>query len=249
METIAITDFEMKSETLAKVIVSFTGRFNKDSIRASLLSKLNGLAAPVENSFRMIKAHSAGGVAVGFLRANKEVRVVEDNELRASYRVMSSNIMMDNKDKSLWTVKEGRSGKYLARHGNEDLSELVNASVNRRSDVPGLRHLSMAKASAGEFVAFIDKTGDMDYGFAVRANADKVQILSHTTHTPTIVGYDMVASICHVPVPKEFARQMTKAGISRADKDQANEYWRKLYSYDPAYMQEVVDQVNEDTVA
>jgi hypothetical protein len=240
----------MKSETLAKVMVSFTGRFNKDSIRAALLEKLNGLAAPVENSFRMVKAHSAGGVAVGFLRANKEVRVVEnENELRASYRVMSSNILMDNADKSLWAVKEGRAGKYLARHGNEDLSELVSASLNRRADVPGLRHLSVAKAAAGEFVAFVGKTGDMDYGFAVRANADKVQVISHTTHTPMVVSYDMVASICQVPVPREFAKQMTKAGISRADKDQANEYWRKLYSYDTAYMNDVIEQVNEDTVA
>lgn len=249
MQTVSITDFEMKSDTLAKVIVSFTGRFNKDAIRASLLAKLNGLAAPVENSFRMIKAHNTGGVAVGFLRANKEVRVVEPQELRANYRVMSSNIMMDNKDKSLWSVKEGRSGKYLARHGNEDLSELVSASTNRRSDVPGLRHLSVAKAAAGEFVAFVGKTGDMDYGFAVRANADKVQVISHTTHTPMVVAYDMVASICQVPVPREFAKQMTKAGISRADKDQANEYWRQLYSYDTAYMNDVIEQVNEDTVA
>lgn len=245
METVAITDFEMKSDTLAKVIISFTGRFNKDTIRAALQDKLDNLAAPVENSFRMIKA----GVAVGFLRANKEVRVVEDKELRANYRTMSSNIMMDNKDRSLWAVKEGRSGKFLARHGNEDLSDLVSATVNHRTDVPGLRHLSMAKAAAGEFVAFVGKTGDMDYGFAVRASATKVEVISHTTHTPIVIDYSLVASINHVPVKKAFARDMVKAGISRADKDQANEYWRKLYSYDPAYMQDVIQQVNEDTVA
>jgi hypothetical protein len=245
MDTVSVTDFEMKSPTLAKVIVSFTGRYNKESIRTALLEKLANLAAPVDNSFRLIKA----GVAVGFLRANKEVRVIEPNELRANYRVMSSNIMMDNSDKSLWAVKEGKSGKYLARHGNEDLSELINASINRRQDVPGLRHLSMAKAAAGEFVAFISKTGDMDYGFAVRANAEKVQVISHATHTPVVIDYSLVASISPVPVPREFAKQMKTAGISRADKQQANEYWRKLYSYDPAYMQDTIDQVNEDVVA
>jgi hypothetical protein len=52
-----------------------------------------------------------------------------------------------------------------------------------------------------------------------------------------------------VPVPKEFSRAMVKAGISNAAKGQANEYWRKLYSYDPAYMNDVIDQVNADTVA
>src|ERR1700676_2545328 len=130
--TVSITDYQMKTATLAKVIVSFTGKQTKDELRASLLQKFDGLAAPVEDSFRIVKA----GVAVGFIRANKEVRVVNDKELRASYRVMSSNIMMDNADKSLWEIREGKAGKFLARHGHEDLSELVNASVNRRSDVP-----------------------------------------------------------------------------------------------------------------
>src|SRR5271167_1679662 len=109
--TVAITDYKMKSETLAKVIVSFTGSQSKEELRSALLEKFDGLAAPVEDSFRIVKA----GVAVGFVRANKEVRVVSDKEIRASYKVMSSNIMMDNDDKSLWEVREGKAGKFLAR--------------------------------------------------------------------------------------------------------------------------------------
>src|SRR5271167_4097532 len=165
-QTVAITDFKMKSETLAKVLVSFTGNQTKEELRASLLQKFDGLAAPVEDSFRIVKA----GVAVGFIRANKEIRVVSDKELRASYKVMSSNIMMDDADKSLWEIREGKAGKFLARHGHEDLSELVNASVHRRSDIPALRSLQIAKAASGEFVSFVSKSGDMDHGFVVASN-------------------------------------------------------------------------------
>lgn len=243
--TVSITDFKMKTPTLAKVIVSFTGRQDKESIRAALGQKLDHLAAVVEDSFRIVKA----GVAVGFIRAHKEIRMVDTKEIRAAYRVMSSNIMMDNKDKSLWELKEGKGGKYLARHGHEDLSELVSASTNRRPDVPRLAQLSLASAAPGEFVAFVSKSGDMDYGFAVRANSDKVQVVSTTTHMAATVDYDLVTSISQVPVKKSFNQKMATAGISRSDKDKAIEYWKQLYSYDPAYLQMVVEQVNADTAA
>lgn len=244
--TLSITDFEMKTPTIAKVVISYTGGFNKEKVRASLLKMLDNRAAPVEDSFRQVRA----GVAVGFLRANREVRVVDPKELRASYRVMgSSNIMMSEVDNSLWEVKQGKGGTFLARHGQEDLSDLVEGSTQRRTDVPGIRHLQLAKAVAGEFVAFTSKSGDMDYGFVVASNSEKVQVVSTTTQMPSVASYDMVSFIGRAPIPKSFAQDMVKAGISREDKSQAIEYWKKLYSYNPAYMQMVIDQVNESTVA
>jgi hypothetical protein len=79
MQTVSLTDYELMSPKLAKVMISFTGKFNKESIRASLLEKFDNRAAPVEDSFREVRA----GVAVGFLRANREVRVLDQQELRA----------------------------------------------------------------------------------------------------------------------------------------------------------------------
>lgn len=243
--TVAITDYKMKNPTLAKVIVSFTGSQSKDELRAALLQKFEGLAAPVEDSFRIVKA----GVAVGFVRANKEVRVVSDNEIRASYKVMSSNIMMDNADKSLWEIREGKAGKFLARHGNEDLSELVNASTNRRQDIPAIRHIQIAKAARGEFVSFVSKSGDMDHGFCVASSDTQVKVVSTTTRMPTVVDYDTVTAISQVPIHKAFAKKMVEAGISRADKDKEIQYWTELYSWAPDYLQERVDQINEGTLA
>jgi hypothetical protein len=228
------------------VIVSYTGKFNKESLRSAICAKFDNRVAAVEDSFREIRA----GVGVGFLRANREVRAVDQTELRANYRkVGASNIMMSEADNSLWEVKEGKSGKYLARHGNEDLGELVNAAVNRRPDIPGLRHVSMAKAARGEFASFVTKAGDMDYGFVVASNDQKAKIVSYTTQMPVIVDYEMVTSISRVPLPKSFTKQMATAGISREDKNQAIEYWKQLYGYNPAYLSDVIDQVNEGTLA
>jgi hypothetical protein len=243
MQTVAITDFKLMSPKLAHVVISFTGRQNKESLRAALAEKLQKLAMPVEDSFRIVKA----GVAIGFVRSNTEVRVVSENEIRASYRVMSSNIMRDNTDKSLWEVKDGKAGKYLARYGNEDLSELINASVHRRSDIPRLSQITMTKAGVGEFATFVTPSGDLDHGFVAMSNSAKARVVSATTKMPMTIENEAIVSLAQVSVPKEHKQAMVKAKISPADKAQACEYWRRLYFYDQEYLNEVLDQVNNDS--
>jgi len=245
-ETVSITDYRMMNPTLARVVISYTGRQDAESLRNSILAKSNNLVAPVENSFREIRAD----VSVGFVRSNKELRYVDDpKQLRASYRVMSSNIMMDNKDKSLWEVRTGKGGTFLARQGNEDLSELIEASIHRRNDIPGLRHVALAKAEPGEFASFVSSTGDMDYGFVTASNTEKAQIVSYILKMPMTVNQSLITALAKVPVKKSFVKEMVKAGLSRSDKDQAIEYWKRLYFYDPNYLNAVIDQVNEGTTA
>lgn len=243
METVALTDYQLVSPTLARVVLSYTGSPTKEQLTDLVLAKFQKLAAPIENSFQLVKAN----VAVGFVRANREVRVVDDKEVRASYRVMSSNIMMDNRDKSLWEMREGKGGKFLARHGQEDLSELIEAQVYRRSDIPALRHISMASAVKGEFASFVSKTGDVDHGFVLAANSTKAQILSMTTHMPEVVESVCITALNRVPTPKSFKQQMVKAGISTEDKAKAKEYWTKLYSYAPEYLSDIKTQVENTT--
>jgi hypothetical protein len=247
LKTVAITDYKIDPQTpnLAQVVISYTGKFDKESLRASLREKFDNRVAPVEGSFHEIKA----GAAVGFLRANREVRMPDQQELRASYRkVGASNIMMSDADNSLWEVKEGKSGKYLARTGQEDLSELVQANVNRRTDIPGLRHLSTASAATNEFVSFVSKSGDLDHGFVMASNGEKVKLVSFATRQDTIVALENVTAIARVPLPQSFVQQMATAGISREEKSQASDYWKKLYEYAPNYLSDVLDQVDHDTV-
>jgi len=247
MNTIAVTDYELKSPTLARVILSFTGKFSKDQVRAAFSEMTGNRMAIVEDSFQEVRAN----VAVGFVRANREVRVIDNpEELRANYRVMgSSNIMMSEVDNSLWEVKKGKGGTYLARHGHEDLSELMTAHVQRRTDVTRLAQLSTASTTRGEFLSYVTPSGDMDYGFVVQANSKKAKIVSYAREEAVIVDLDMVTAMARVPVKKSFAQKMVQAGISREDKNTEIEYWKKLYSYDPPYLQDIIQQVNEGTMA
>lgn len=245
-DTVALTDYEVLSASLAKVVISFTGKHSKESIAASLSEQMKYLAAPVENSFRQVRA----GVAVGFVRSNRTIRTIDsDKELRASYRVMAgSNILMDNADKTLWEVRDGKAGKYLARHGNEDLSELVEASVARRSDIPSLHAITMATAVPREFVSFASASGDMDYGFCVQASKDKLRVVSSSQSQAIVIPHSVVAGIYQVGIQKSDNDRLVKAGLSRGEKDKEIEYYKRLYSYAPDYLREVVSQIEEGTL-
>lgn len=246
-DTVALTDYQIVAKDLAKVVISFTGEHDKASISAALIKQADYKVAAVENSFRLVKAN----VAIGFVRSNRTIRSVDsEQELRASYRVMgSTNILMDNTDKSLWEVKQGKAGKYLARHGNEDLSELIECSASRRSDIPSLQVIAMANAVPREFVAFASANGDMDYGFCVNASRTKLQVVSTNSNAAVIIPHSVVAQIYQFPILKSQNAKLVEAGLSRSEKDKEIEYYKMLYSYNPEYLQQVIDQINEGSVA
>lgn len=251
-QTVAVTDFKMVSAKVARVILSTTGNPSKEQITEQLSAQLKHLAAPIENSFREVKA----GVSIGYLRANKQVRAIENqNELRAGYKVMASNILMDKADESLWEVHKGAGGTYLARHGNEDLSELVNASLTHRTGVPRMSQIAQASVAKREFVAFASESGDMDYGFCVAANAAKglLKIVSVAQRKAIVVKHDAVASVIPtgkqgLRIPRETHAKIIKAGITRADADQEIAYYTRLYGYDQAYLDDVIENI-ESTVS
>lgn len=242
--TISITDYQMVNKRLARVVVAFTGNMQKEEVRDRIAERFDNLATVVPNSFQLVKAN----VAVGFLRANKEVRVVTEKEVRASYRTLASNIMMDNRDRSLWEVKEGDGGKYLARHGHEDLSELVSAKVHHRQDIPKVHHIATAAAVAGEFATFVSKTGEVEHGFVLQANATHAKVLPISTRVPEVVANVQITQLSRVPVRKSVHAQIVKAGIiSAEEKAKSKEYYEKLYGYDADYLAQVINEIETTT--
>jgi hypothetical protein len=71
INTVAITDFKIDSQSpnLAQVVISYTGKFNKETLRASLREKFDNRVAPVEDSFHEIKAKCVCRINKSFVRA------------------------------------------------------------------------------------------------------------------------------------------------------------------------------------
>jgi len=250
MKTASITSYDMKSPVLAKVIVATTGNPSADEFRQLIAEKFDMRAAPVENSFRELQP----GVSVGFIRANREVRVVEKAELKASYRILSSNILMDNSDKTLWEIKSGAGGQYLTRQDTEDLSDLVEARVyHQRQNVPKLHQLTASRVNSNELVAFVTDTGSLDYGFVVRSNPERAQVLSSTTRTLAKVDNELIAGIYQVEIDKDTNKrigvQLRANGLNPGQKLNAEQYYRALFDYSPEYMEEVIKMIEQGVTA
>jgi cytochrome c551/c552 len=244
MKTLNITDHKMVTPSLAKVIVSFTGDIDHEDFRNHVAAKLKGLAAPVANSFKKISA----GVAVGFVKANKQVVMPDPKSLKASYRVMAKNVLMSEEDKTLWDVRSGAAGTYLVRRGEEDLSELVQAATYHRNDVPRVANVTIAKAAANELVAYVGDDGSIDHGFALATSDSKVRVLSVARGHAMEVAYEQVVSIYPVDVKKSVQAAVV-ASLTPAEKQSAIAYYKRLYSYAPDYLQQVIQQINQGTLA
>lgn len=241
--TVNLIDYRLKSPELAKVLISYTGDHTAESLTDALCAKMGNQARPVKSSFKQVRP----GLAVGFIRANRAVIALPSSqELGAKYRVMSSNIYMDAGDKSLWEVKNGAAGKYLARHGQEDLTALVEATVQRRPDLPGLRHITVAKAAKHELTAFVAEDGSLDYGIALAGSDDQVRVLSVARHVAVAVDYDNVVSMSAIKVPASLDKQV-RASLTPDEKKNEIDYWRRLYSYGPDYLKQIIEYVNQGT--
>ena len=168
-----IHEYKMVSPTLAKVTASISKNASRDAVVSSITAALGHAGTPVQGSFRMIDDTTI----VGFVASSRETRPIESiASLAKEFRVLSSNMYLDNKDKTLWEMKEGASGKYLARNGVDNLESLVQASrVSPTGSTPRLNRLTMAKVAKHDVVAFIRQgtwTTDMDYGFCLAGNAE-----------------------------------------------------------------------------
>lgn len=247
VQTASITDFEIVASKLARVVVAYTGRQTRGELTETLARQMKYMATPVENSFRMLRA----GVAVGFVRANQELRPTSDKEIKASYTVMASNILMSNDDRTLWEVKTGASGMFLARKGQEDLGELVNAAVNRRTDVPRLNQVVSANVAAPrEFVAYAAESGDMDYGFCIKASKDgtKLKVVSSTTGRAEVIKSVQVASVLPsnaCAIPRDAHNKVLASGIDRNVDGNQTEYYTRLFGYAPDYLADIKRMINE----
>ena len=166
-----IHEYVMVSKNLAKVTASISKKATRESVIASITVALGHAGAPVPSSFRMVDETTI----VGFVAASRETRPVDSiASLAKDFRVLSSNMYLDNKDKSLWEMKEGASGQYLARNGVDNLESLVQASrVSPTGSIPRLNRLTMAKVMRHDVVAFVRQgswTTNVDYGFCLSGN-------------------------------------------------------------------------------
>src|SRR5690606_20902696 len=117
--TLNLQDYDMVTPSLAKVVVTLTGNIpTKEEVRAEMAGLFKDLASPVLNSFREIENTGPIRTIVGFVKTCAAVKDIDGKPVEGM-RVVASNILMDEQDKSLWEIRNGATGKYLVLQGDQ----------------------------------------------------------------------------------------------------------------------------------
>lgn len=247
-----IHEYRMINPSLAKVTCSIVKGATKDKIAASITAALGGAGMAVPGSFRSLNETTA----VGFVAASRETRVIDSvSEIAKNYRVLSSNLYLDNSDKSLWELKEGASGKYLARNGVDNLESLVQASrVSPTGSIPRLNRVITAAVEKHEIVAFVAQTKwttDVNYGFCTAAKDGNLSVI--TDDGMVTVSSEAIVASYELPMPK--GKKASKASVFNEPVANMAEYYKLLYGNidgtgpgtpaQQAYLEKILAEIEE----
>lgn len=245
-----IHEYRMINPKLAKITCSIAKGATKEKIASSITAALAGAGSAVPGSFRTLNDTTA----VGFVAASRETRDVSVSEIAKNYRVLSSNLYLDNQDKTLWELKEGASGKYLARNGVDNLESLVQASrVSPTGSIPRLNRVINAAVEKHEIVAFVAQTAwttSVDYGFCVASKDGKLSVV--TDEGRVTVDHDAIVASYELPAPK--GKRKATAASSAIDVQNMKDYYNLAYGDgaggpgDQAqqdYLEKVIENIEE----
>lgn len=248
--SVSVVASRMVSPRVAKVVVSYAGNVDCDFVQQEIARMFNGQASVVESSFRPMNCDGYAKMASCFIRANREIRMPSQKELKASYRVLSSNVLMSNEDRTLWEVKKGANTTYLTRHSNDDLShllDLVTANSHPRSSVTTALSASVVPEKY-DLVAFVNALGDLDVGFVMASNSESTKVVSYASKKAVIVSNASIVDSRECKIDPQLVKAV-KRKVEADTKDGSisdmETYYKALYSYDTQYMQEVLDAVRD----
>lgn len=252
-----IHEYNRLSPTLARVTCSFASNDIEREMQ-SVSASLNNCATPVRGSFRKL----SGNTYLGFVTATREVRPLDSTKPGTGYRVMAANIYMDETDKSLWEVKNGAGGRYMARQGQEDLSSLLEtARVSPTGSVPRLARVLSAAVQPHNIVAYVRSSGataDMDYGACVETGDGFALVVSSFDKQVVKVSNECIVtavSLSREDMPRIPKTVVQSAMRVRAAKETAAdrmdpvltpvEYWKLAFGHAPEYLSKILKQVEE----
>lgn len=245
----ALHDLQELNKSIAKVIVSFSVEsHDREKNFMAVANLFDGMARPIEGSFRVIPS-SRAFAAVGYVTKNTEVRECSTAGLQ-KYRVMAGNLLMDENDSSLWELKSVNGSKYLTRHSEESLGELVAlASLKHHGElvkVGAISDMVMASVQSGEFVVYVSpKKHEVRCGYAVSAGDESMEVLDMEDEQVEEVPNDFLIESAYLK-NQEIAANLNPP--LQGNKSALIAYYKEMYSFSPEYFAKI-KAIIEDNAA
>lgn len=255
--TVSVHDYTMVSPTVARVVLAHTGQVpSQEEIRQKISALFDNNAAAIAGSFRQLT--SAGDVksVVGFVKMSREVRPFGDEEIKASaenFKVMASNLLMQKSDSTMWEIKSGAMGKYLAKQTGDDLRELVHLAHNPVSGLPRFNQLASlaSMTQPREFAAFVDLGAEeVMHGFVVESSEDKLTVLARETGEVVEVATNQLVQVQDLE-GEETAALTASPEMQNFGQDKSGmiSYYKLAYRYAPDYVQKIIDMIGQHSFA
>ena len=222
-----------------KVVVTFSKDADKQALHRAVAAATQNKVAPVEASFRPIPGTKA---FVGFVARNAEVREYETAAVEGM-KVMASNLLMDESDKSLWEVRSNGDAKFLTRHAEDDLNELVAlASVrldNRTFGVPVLSSLGTPEAVVNEAVVFVNpETACVQHAIIIAACDGEIEAVDMDSLERVKVNPETVVEMASFDAKEVVAAFPEIAAPENYNAPTMEAYYKQVFGYDAAYWAE-----------
>lgn len=222
-----------------KVVVSFSKEADKQALYKAVAAATDNKVSPIEASFRPIPGTKA---FVGFVARNAEVREYETASVE-KMKVMASNLLMDEADKSLWEVRSNGDARFLTRHAEDDLSELVAlASVrtdNRTFGIPVLSSLGTPEAVVNEAVVFVNpETASICHAIIIASCDDGIEAVDMDSLERVKVDPETVVEMASFDAKEVMEAFPEVASPENYNAPTMEAYYKQVFGYDAAYWAE-----------
>lgn len=235
--TASLEQLEVVSPAVGQVVASFSRRPEGHEI-ASVIEKLTGLEVVPHSAH--IEARTTGRhVVVAHVRQRTVERTLD---ARTGMREISSNVYMDKADQSIWKVQ----GDKIMLTQTEDLSSLIELATTkvrqaRQGRVPEVARVAPVRAYVGpsntQLVSYVHpETASVDVG--VRVGEDHVWSEDNGV---TEISQDMVVDTEYLNGQDTMGMELSS--VDSTDPQAMVDFYAKVYGFDPAYLDQMADQI------
>lgn len=252
--TVNVHDFKILSPTIARVVLSYTGQVpSKDQIRAKISAMFDNNATAIAGSFRELTRGGDVKSVIGFVKTSREVKEYTEATAKADeYKVMASNLLMQKADGSMWEIKTGAMGQYLAKQTSDDLRALVHLAQNTVNGLPKFNQIASlaAMTQPSEFCAYVDLDAEeVLHGYVVASEGDKLTVLAKETDEIVEVAADQLVQV--QDLEGEDRKVMASPEMQNFGQDASGmiAYYKLAYRYDPAYIAKIIDMIGQHSYA
>jgi hypothetical protein len=246
-QSIAIEDFEVRgTKARIKVKIVASAETSKSELLTALNDKFNGKLRAVPKSFKLTAESSANPKqvvlhAIGYVVPNIEV-VEASADNMGRMREVANNMFLDESD-CIWNQTGGFMYKRNDVESADALQTLlaecasegsVATRMKRRPEFP-----TIAGIQSGDFVTYMSK-GEMMCGYVLASDAktNNYMILASTETEPEIVEAFAIQDRIKIEEGSvQFPQEKEMAGA--IDVNALIAYYKRVYSYNPAYFAEL----------